>query len=185
MSAPALPRLRPVDPAADAELLHGWVSHPRSAYWQMSGLSVAEVREAYDEIDRHPHHAAWVGELEDGPMMLGETYDPRRSELGGLTHLDDLADGDVGMHVLVAPPAGPPVHGLTRRAFATMMRHCLETLGAARVVVEPDVRNAAIARLNADAGFTVDREVDLADKRAALSFCTPAAFAASPIGDLL
>lgn len=182
MSAPAL---RPVDPDSDAALLHGWVSHPRSAFWQMSGLSVAEVREAYGEIDRHPHHAAWVGELEDGPMMLGETYDPRRSELGGLTHLDVLVEGDLGMHVLVAPPTGPPVHGLTRGAFAAMMHHCFETLGAARVVVEPDVRNAAIARMNAAAGFTVDREVDLGGKRAVLSFCTPAAFAASPIGDLL
>jgi siderophore synthetase component len=51
-----------------------------------------------------------------------------------------------------------------------------------RVVVEPDVRNEAIAAKNAEAGFVVDRLIQLSDKRARLSFCTRAAFAASPLG---
>ena len=50
------------------------------------------------------------------------------------------------------------------------------------MVVEPDVRNAAIALKNAKAGFVVDRAVELGDKRAALSFCTRERFAASPLG---
>ena len=27
--------LRPLDPLKDAGLLHGWVTHPKSAFWMM------------------------------------------------------------------------------------------------------------------------------------------------------
>lgn len=176
--------LRPVRPRDDAPLLHGWVSHPRSHYWEMGGLDVAGVADAYAEIDACAHHDAWLGSLERSPTFLCEVYDPARSPLEALVGLPDLREGDVGMHLLVAPPAGPPTPGLTRRAFATVMRHCFGRYAAARVVVEPHVDNAAIATLNAEAGFVVERVVDLPTKPAALSTCTPAAFAASPIGHL-
>lgn len=173
---------RRVDPDRDVDLLHAWVTHPRSRFWQMGGAAPEEVRSAYAAIDASPHHDAWIGSLDDEPIVLAETYDPARSQEAGLVGVPDLAEGDLGMHVLVAPPSGEPVPGLTRRLFAAVMRLCLHDLGAARVVVEPDERNEAISRLNAEAGFVVARRLALPDKTAALSFCTPADFAASPIG---
>ncbi|GAB3251627.1 GNAT family N-acetyltransferase [Alteromonas gracilis] len=175
---------RPVEPDRDAAMLHAWVTHPRSAFWQMSDATPEDVRTAYAGIDASAHHRAWIGSLGGEPLVLAETYDPARSTDGGLVGVPELAEGDLGMHVLVAPPTGPPVAGLTRRLFAAVMRLCLTDLSAARVVVEPDERNAAIARLNAEAGFVVARRLELPGKTAALSFCTPAAFAASPIGAL-
>lgn len=175
---------RPVDPERDTALLHAWVTHPRSAFWQMGGATAEEVRTAYAGIDASPHHHAWLGSLAGESVVLAETYDPARSTEAGLIGVPELAEGDVGIHVLVAPPTGPPVPGLTRRLFAAVMRLCLTDLRATRVVVEPDERNAAIARLNAEAGFVVARRLALPGKTAALSFCTPAAFAASPIGAL-
>jgi siderophore synthetase component len=106
----------------------------------------------------------------------------------------DARPGDIGMHLLVAPPTAPR-HGLTDAVMTAVMRFCLSDAGtegavgrgATRVVVEPDVGNRKIAAKNAAAGFRVLREVDLGRgahaKRAALSVATRADFAASALGD--
>jgi len=63
-----------------------------------------------------------------------------------------------------------------------VMAECFADPAVRRVVVEPDVRNDKIAALNAAVGFEVVRTIELADKRAALSFCTREAFEASDLG---
>lgn len=170
--------LDPVDVERDAALLHTWVTHPRSVFWQMLGASPAEVAQDYRRITESSDHHAWLGRVDGQPAFLAETYDPARSELGGLVGLPELRDGDLGMHVLVAP-TDRPVPGFTRRVLRSVMEHCFADLAVRRVVVEPDVRNDRIATLNAEAGFTVARVVPLSGKDAALSFCTRADFARS------
>ena len=69
--------LRPLDPDADAPLLHGWVTHPKSAFWMMGDADVERVRDEYRAIAGHPHHDAFIG-LHDGrPAFLAERYDGR------------------------------------------------------------------------------------------------------------
>ena len=167
--------LEPVDVDRDAETLHAWVTHPRSVYWGMQTAGVDEVREAYAGIAADPHHEAWLGRVDGAPAFLAETYDPARSELATAY---EVLDGDIGMHVLVAPTSRPR-HGFTSAVFRAVMELCLDDPRHERVVVEPDVRNARIAALNAAAGFRVEREVGLADKTAALSTCTREQFARS------
>lgn len=169
--------LEPVDVDRDAETLHAWVTHPRSVYWGMQSASLDEVREAYAVIDADPHHDAWLGRVDGEPAFLAETYDPAHSELAGV---HEVRDGDIGMHVLVAP-ADRPRHGFTSAVFRAVMELCLDDPRHHRVVVEPDVRNERIAALNAAAGFRVEREVELADKTAALSTCTREQFMQSEI----
>lgn len=186
--------LEPVDPERDAALVQGWLAHPASLYWQMADLHVDEVREYLAGIAASPHEDAWLGRLDGEPVFMTETYDPARVVLAGVY---DAQPGDLGMHLLVAPPATPR-HGLTDAVMTAVMRFCLSDdrqhgvgwsagRGAARVVVEPDVRNRKIAAKNAAAGFRVLREVDLGRgahaKRAALSAATRADFAASALGD--
>lgn len=170
-------RLEPLDVTLHLPMLHEWVTHPKAVFWQMQGASRRRVREEYDGIVASPHHDAWLGRVDRVPAFLAETYDPAHSPLAD--HYDEQ-HGDLGMHVLVAPTA-EPVSGFTRRVFAAVMAHCFADPTVRRVVVEPDERNAAIARMNARAGFVVDRVVDLPDKRAALSLCTRDAFEASPL----
>ncbi|GAA1866652.1 GNAT family N-acetyltransferase [Asanoa iriomotensis] len=155
--------------------MHGWVTHPRSVYWGMQGASVEAVRKAYAEIEADPHRDAWLGRLDGEPVFLAETYEPAHSELAA--HYV-VGDGDVGMHVLVAPPApGAPVrHGLTSAVMRAVMSFVFADPLARRVVVEPDARNEAIARKNAEVGFEVERRVQLSDKVALLSFCTREAY---------
>lgn len=93
--------VRPLDPAADAELVHGWVTHPKAAFWLMSDAVLADVEREYRDIAAHPHHDAFIG-LHDGePAFLIERYDPTEVELKGLYEAEP---GDVGMHFWSPPP---------------------------------------------------------------------------------
>ena len=104
---------------------------------------------------------------------LVETYDPTTVLLDGVP---EVRAGDLGMHLLVAPPAGAPVHGLTSDVMRATIAFCFDERLATRVVVEPDVRNARVAAKNAEVGFRVLREIDLPGKRASLAVCTPEDF---------
>lgn len=160
--------IEPLDVDRDSELLHGWITHPRSVFWGMQDASIEDVCHAYAAIVADPHHDAWLGRVDGLPAFLAETYDPEHSELDGTY---DWRPGDIGMHVLVAP-TGRPRGGFTSAVFRTVMDLCLDDPRRHRVVVEPDVRNDKIAALNAAAGFRVVDEVQLTDKVAALSVCT-------------
>jgi hypothetical protein len=169
---------RPVDVEADASLLHAWVTHPKAEFWMMQDADVTAVAEEYAALEATDGHDAFIGSVAGRAAFLVERYDPARSELA--EHAA-FGPGDVGMHVLVAP-THTPVPGFTAAVFAATMRFCLAVPGAERIVVEPDERNQAIARLNADAGFVVERLVDLRAKTAVLSTCTRAQFGASRLG---
>ncbi|MCR6031739.1 GNAT family N-acetyltransferase [Nocardioides sp. zg-579] len=160
MSTPAV-TLEPVDLDRDIGLLHRWVTHPRSAFWLMQGASVQDVAAEYAAIAEDPHHHAWLGRVDGEPAFLAETYDPARSAHSPIRDLPDLRPGDLGMHVLVAPPAGDPVPGFTRRVFGAVLDHCFADPGVRRVVVEPDARNDAIRAMNTAFGFRELRTVSL------------------------
>ncbi|MEU5597377.1 GNAT family N-acetyltransferase [Streptomyces sp. NPDC020298] len=167
--------LRPLDPLKDAELLLGWVTHPKAAFWMMQDAKLEDVERAYMEIAADEHHHAFLG-LHDGvPAFLMERYDPARRDLVGLY---EPRPGDVGMHFLVAP-ADTPVHGFTRAVITAVMAHLFEDPATARVVVEPDVRNKAVHALNEAVGFVPEREIQKPEKKALLSFCTRERFVAA------
>ena len=177
--------IRPTDARRDAPLVQQWLAHPKSAFWGMQKLGVGEVADYLADVVTHAHQDSWIGTVDGAPAFLAETYDPARVLLVGI---HDAMPGDLGMHVLVAPADGHARHGLTDAVFAAVMRWCFDRLGAERVIVEPDVRNDRIAAKNARAGFRVLGEVDVPEgghvKRAGLSVCTRADFAASALGTL-
>ncbi|WP_374927908.1 GNAT family N-acetyltransferase [Kytococcus sedentarius] len=147
-----------------APVLREWFAHPRSHFWGAAEHTVEQVAADYAAVDASDHQWAWLGLLDGEPMVLAETYDPRRHPLAAPAREAglDLVEGDWGMHLLVAPPAtdaaGEPVRvpGLTASAMTGVLRDlCFGHHGARRVVVEPDARNARIHALNARAGFDV------------------------------
>ncbi|ANW20076.1 GNAT family N-acetyltransferase [Streptomyces clavuligerus] len=167
--------VRPLDPAADARLIHGWVTHPKAAFWMMQDARLQDVEREYTAITAHEHHHAFVGLLDGEPVFLMERYDPHHLELVGLYEPEP---GDVGMHFLVAP-SDTPVHGFTRAVITAVMRELFADPATRRVVVEPDVRNAAVHALNAYVGFTVVDTIEKPEKDASLSVCTREDFAHS------
>lgn len=159
--------LRPVDAFADAELLHGWVTHPKSAFWMMQDATLPEVQREFCDIAARPYHDAFLGLHDGAPAFLVERYDPA-AELGDV---HDTQPGDVGMHFLCAP-TDTPLHGFTRAVITTAMELLFTDPEVRRVVVEPDVRNTAVHALNETVGFRVQGKVSLPGKQAYLSICT-------------
>ncbi|MEV7685793.1 GNAT family N-acetyltransferase [Streptomyces bungoensis] len=159
---------RPVDPQRDATLLHGWVTHPKAAFWMMRDAAREDVERAYREIAADEHHHALLGLRDGEPVFLMETYDPAHRELAGLY---EARPGDVGMHFLV-PATDRPVHGFTRAVITAVLARLFAEPAVRRVVVEPDVRNTAVHALNEAVGFVPEREIEKPEKKALLSFCT-------------
>lgn len=163
---------------SDTELVHRWVTHPRSAFWMMGDARPEDVEREYRAIAAHPHHDAFIG-LHDGePAFLMERYDPTEVELKGLYEAEP---GDVGMHFLVAPPR-TPVHGFTLAVITAVMETLFADPSVRRVVVEPDVTNTAVQTLNKAVGFEVIREIAKPEKNALLSTCTREQFEAATTG---
>ncbi|MFF1730446.1 GNAT family N-acetyltransferase [Streptomyces sp. NPDC058247] len=167
--------IRPLDPVADGELLHRWVTDPKAAFWLMQDAKLQDVEREYMAIAAAEHHDAFIG-LHDGePAFLMERYDPAHVELVGLYEPEP---GDVGMHFLTAP-SDVRIPGFTRAVITTVMEFLFADPAARRVVVEPDVRNKAVHALNEAVGFVTERVIQKPEKQALLSFCTREQFLAA------
>jgi hypothetical protein len=167
--------LRPVRPEADALLLHSWLTHPKSRFWLMQDAGLADIEAEQRAIAASPSRTALLGLHQGTPAFLMECYDPARSEIA---EVYAVRPGDAGMHVVVAPTE-KPVRGFTGAVFLTVMDLLFAEHWTRRVVVEPDVRNTAVHRLNAAVGFRIADTVTLPDKTAYLGLCTRAQYAAA------
>jgi RimJ/RimL family protein N-acetyltransferase len=171
-------RVLPLDPRADADVVHGWVSARRASFWGMNGLTRDQVAEIYAHLDTLDTHHAFLVVRDAEPVALLQTYEPDADRVGACY---DVRPGDIGVHLLLAP-AGPEGArpGWTTALLTVVTAYVFLVLGRQRVVVDPDVRNEkAIARFLRQ-GFTpgpavVLPEVDLPDvyiprKHAQLAF---------------
>jgi hypothetical protein len=171
-------RILPLDPKADADVVHGWVTEPRAEFWGMNGLSKEQVMEIYAHLDTLDTHHAFLA-LHDGvPVGLLQTYEP---EADRVSECYEVEPGDIGVHVLLAPAGrGGARPGWSASVLAAFTSYVMVGLDRRRVVVDPDVRNEkAVARFLRQ-GFergpvVVLPEIDLPDvylpeKRAQLAF---------------
>ncbi|MEU3843935.1 GNAT family N-acetyltransferase [Streptomyces sp. NPDC028635] len=171
-------RVLPVDPPADAALIHRWVSEERAVFWGMAGLSVAEVADVYRHMGTlDTHHAFLVVKDGHGTALL-QTYEPEADRVGDCY---PVQAGDIGVHLLLAPAGAEGARpGWTARLVSAITSYVLLGLDRRRVVVDPDVRNgkaiARFARLGFEKGpAVVLPEIDLPDvhlpeKHAQLAF---------------
>lgn len=159
---------RCLDPATDAALLHSWVTRPYATFWGMLSATVEDVAREYAKIQSSGHHHALLG-LDGGtPAFLMEEYQPAYSPLAAVY---PVLPGDVGMHLLVAPPSEGPEPGYTAAVMDAVLGRLFSVPGVERIVVEPDARNTKIHVLNERLGFQPAGVVTLPDKEALLSFC--------------
>ncbi|MGW1296594.1 GNAT family N-acetyltransferase [Streptomyces sp. NPDC002533] len=166
-------RLVPVVPAADAELLHGWVTEERARFWGMADHTLEQVREIYEFVDSLPTHHAYLA-LRDGvPAALFQTYEPDADPVG---ECYDVQPGDFGVHLLIGPADGEgAVKGYTEALLTAFIAYVFSDPAHLRVIVEPDARNEkAIARM-VRIGFELGPEIQKPEKTARLAFLTGAA----------
>lgn len=159
-------RLVPVVPAADAGLLHAWVTEERARFWGMADHTREQVQEIYEFVDSLPTHHAYLA-LRDGvPAALFQTYQPDADPVG--EHYD-VQPGDLGIHLLIAPAEGP-VKGYTDALLTAFIGYVFSDPAHLRVVVEPDARNEkALARM-VRVGFELGPEIEKPEKTARLAF---------------
>ncbi|AQQ66369.1 hypothetical protein Mag101_00920 [Microbulbifer agarilyticus] len=157
-----------LNPTRDAEFIHGWISKPYAKFWMMGGYSKIQVAEFYKKHWSEPGNGAYVGWMQGKPAFIIEVYDPGLNELA--EHYESAA-GDIGMHILLAPNESP-VAGFSSVAFYAVLKFLFADPKVHRVVVEPDVRNEKIHRLNRRFGFQHTGPVDLKEKTALLGVCT-------------
>ena len=155
-----------LDPDADLDTIHAWVTAPGTGFWGLAELSREELRDTYAFVDSLPTHHAYLLRCDDEPVALLQVYDPADDPLG---ECYDVQPGDVGLHLLVGARVRP---GSSTLLFTTMVAFLRDLPGARRLVAEPDVRNdRALARLTRT-GFVAGPVIELPHKRAQLAFLT-------------
>ncbi|MFI8787516.1 GNAT family N-acetyltransferase [Streptomyces sp. NPDC055105] len=151
-------RVGPVDPAADLDVIHGWVREERARFWGMEGASREQVRETYEHLDSLTTHHAHLVRLDGEPVALFQTYEP---EADRVSECYEVEDGDIGVHFLIAPATGGAVRGFTGALMTVLVTYALEGHGKRRIVVEPDARNTKAVTLLERAGFELGPEIVL------------------------
>ncbi|GAA3301024.1 GNAT family N-acetyltransferase [Streptomyces cinereospinus] len=175
-------RVLPLDAKGDAELVHGWVSQERAAFWGMNGLAQDDVAGIYAHLDTLDTHHAYLVVKDGEPAALLQTYEPEADRVG---ECYDVRPGDIGAHLLLAPASADSARaGWTGGLLVALVSFLLLTLDRQRIVIDPDVRNAKAIDRFVRQGFeagpeVVLPEVDLPDvylpeKRAQLAFLSRA-----------
>lgn len=160
--------VRVLDPDADLDLLHAWVTHPRAAFWGLADLPPRELRDLYAHVDALPTHHAFLVLADGEPVVLLQTYAPEHDPVADAY---DPRPGDVGVHFLLGArgPAGTPVWALLAVVLHAFV---VDRPGVRRVVVEPDVGNAAALSRVRSQGFVPGPVVRVGEKTAQLAFLT-------------
>ncbi|GAA4005260.1 hypothetical protein GCM10022384_59610 [Streptomyces marokkonensis] len=154
-------------PDQDAAVVHAWVDDERARFWGMVGHTVEQVREVYAFVDGLNTHHAYLAEHDGRPVCLLQTYQPEHDPLS-----DHYAvrPGDVGIHLLFAPPEGEPRHGFGGALLDAVVSFVCADPGHLRIVGEPDARNSKAHRLLLRGGFTMGDEITMEHKTARLFF---------------
>ncbi|GIH71530.1 GNAT family N-acetyltransferase [Sphaerimonospora thailandensis] len=162
-------RVVPVDPVADLDLIHTWVTQERAGFWGMLDADRERVLEIYTYLDGLSTHHAYLIHRGDRPIALFQTYEPAHDPVG---ECYDVQAGDFGVHLLVGPVEGATEAGFTGNLISVILTYVLADPSRKRIVVEPDARNAKVIARLLRTGFELGPEIDLPEKRARLAFLT-------------
>ncbi|QIZ85887.1 GNAT family N-acetyltransferase [Bermanella marisrubri] len=164
--------LKPFDLEKNIDTLFGWTSQAYAKFWGHLDSSIEVLKADYEQLIGSGHTQCYLGYVNQNVQFFLEIYDPKHDDIG--KHYDACL-GDIGLHILIAP-ADRPIHGFTQHIFSVCMDFLFSHEEVKRVVVEPDVNNEKIHRINQRAGFIHERIVDLGHKQAFLGFCTKTDF---------
>lgn len=160
-------RIVPVDPEADVDVIHGWVSQERARFWGMGDADRERVLEIYSYLDSLTTHHAYLVLRDGRPVALFQTYEPTADPVG---ECYDVQPGDFGVHLMIGPAEGGTQRGFTEVLLGEFVRWVLAEPGRLRIVAEPDARNTKALDRLVRSGFELGPEVDLEGKRARLAF---------------
>jgi RimJ/RimL family protein N-acetyltransferase len=161
-----------LDPVADLDHLHEWVTRPSSRFWGLGELPREELSELFAHVDSLDTHHAFLLRRQGLPVALLQTYDPAADPLG---ECYPVLAGDVGFHFLLAE-RGPRIDAYTTRIAAVMSDFILSHPDARRIVTEPDAENLRAVDRVAALGFELHGRIRLPHKTAMLCSLTRTAW---------
>ncbi|MFI2641218.1 GNAT family N-acetyltransferase [Streptomyces sp. NPDC018610] len=158
--------LLPVRVGRDLPVVCRWMNDPAVAeFWKLAGEQRITETHLGAQLDGDGRSVPCLGLLDGTPMSYWEIY---RADLDPLARHYPARPHDTGVHLLIGSGAdrGRGLGGALLRAVADLILDMRPA--CARVVAEPDLRNAPSVAAFLAAGFRYSAEVDLPDKRAAL-----------------
>ncbi|WP_459751111.1 GNAT family N-acetyltransferase [Streptomyces sennicomposti] len=158
--------LTPVRLERDLPVVARWMNDPAvAAFWQLAGEQRLTEVHLRGQLAGDGRSLPCLGLLDGTPMSYWEIY---RADLDPLARHYPARPHDTGVHLLIGSGAdrGRGLGSSLLRAVADLILDMRPA--CARVVAEPDLRNAPSVTAFLAAGFRYAAELDLPDKRAAL-----------------
>ncbi|MBY8864277.1 GNAT family N-acetyltransferase [Streptomyces sennicomposti] len=159
-------QLAPVRLERDLPVVARWMNDPAVAeFWQLAGEQRLTEVHLRGQLDGDGRSLPCLGLLDGTPMSYWEIY---RADLDPLARHYPARPHDTGVHLLIGSGAD------RRRGLGSALLRAVADLildrrpACARVVAEPDLRNAPSVTAFLAAGFRYAAELDLPGKRAAL-----------------
>lgn len=144
-----------LDPDTDADVLHGWFTQPRAAFWGMGDHTRVQVRDTYAFVESLPTHHAYLVRWDGEPVVLVQAYHPEHDPIATAY---DVRPGDLGLHFFLGSRGPTARHGSPDDPWSVLgpaMRAFLFAgPGTHRLVGEPDANNDKALRRMAAMGFT-------------------------------
>ncbi|MCY4045321.1 MAG: GNAT family N-acetyltransferase [Cellvibrionales bacterium] len=159
----------------DVPQFHSWATLPYAKFWNLTGKTLEEVTESYRTIWAEHQSEGFWGMMDGRPVCYIEVYDPKNSPLKD--HIS-IQNGDKGFNFFLAPLKGSPVHNFSQHVFKESLSFVFNRHNAKRILVEPDVRNSKIHRMNRTFGFHHSKRCQFKNFEGFIGICTEAAFRA-------
>lgn len=159
-------QLVPVRLERDLSIIASWMNDPAvAAFWELSGPGERTARHLSAQLDGDGRSLPCLGILDGWPMSYWEIY---RADLDRLARYYPCRPHDTGLHLLIgsADDRGRGLGSVLLRAVGDVILD--HRPRCARVVAEPDVRNAASLAAFRSAGFRRAGDAYLPEKRAAV-----------------
>lgn len=153
--------------ADDLHRIHDWMNRDHVIpFWDLA-RPVDGIRDYIEENLADDHQTPYIGCLDGEPMSYWEAY----SVPGDIvSRYYESEPADRGVHLLIGPPEYLG-RGLSLPLLRAMTAFQFSYPNTQRVVAEPDIRNERMIHVFENCGYTIQKEIDLPDKRAALMFC--------------
>ncbi|NRA64206.1 MAG: GNAT family N-acetyltransferase [Pseudobacteriovorax sp.] len=174
--------IRPYDNSIDSVFLHNWVNRDYAIFWGLQGATLDKVREEYHSLLRRKNYSVFVGEISSHPVFILERYDPNFDEI---KELYDYKSGDLGLHLIVAPPGAKSIKNFTTILLNSILDFLFSHSDVNRIIVEPDIRNKKMITLCERLGFQADRIIELSNKTARLLYIEKETFIKTRIAKTL
>lgn len=153
-----------------ADLFHAWQNDPRvSQGWKEAAGTADQHREYLRRMHEDPHQFAVLAAFDGVFFAYFEIYWARENQLGAYYPSEDF---DRGRHSLVGDVRYRGAHRVGAWWSSLMHYLFLDDPRTMQVVGEPKFTNSTVLAYDLVHGFSLDKFVDMPDKRGALMRCS-------------